>query len=272
MSLYPALVQTSLNYIARTGERPRNYTFEPPPGVPWRSGTIAPQNVSVANGRILHTPSLDIEGFSLVKYPTAVRDFYDDAEVTSVYYAEIEALLKAQTGAARVLVFDHTRRSNDETRRKATKLREPLRSVHNDYTSISGRRRVFDYLPMDEAEAAASRRHAIVNIWRAVGAPVEESPLAVADARTIAPADLVAADLVYPDRVGETYAIAHNPAHRWFYFPKLQLDEAILIKSYDSAEDGRARFTPHTAFSDPTSPENARPRESIEVRALVFFD
>ena len=81
----------------------------------------------------------------------------------------------------------------------------------------------------------------------------------------------MASDLVYPDRVGETYAFTYNPNHRWYYFPHLEPNEAVLLKCYDSEEDGRARFTAHTAFNDPTSPPDAAPRESIEVRALVFF-
>ncbi|GAB1537543.1 hypothetical protein NUACC21_01880 [Scytonema sp. NUACC21] len=91
------------------------------------------------------------------------------------------------------------------------------------------------------------------------------------DAQSIAPTDLVAGDLVYRDRVGETYAVTYNPEHRWFYFPQMQKDEALLIKCFDSAEDGRARFTAHTAFDDPTSPSDAPPRESIELRTLVFY-
>ena len=76
---------------------------------------------------------------------------------------------------------------------------------------------------------------------------------------------------VYRDRVGETYSFTYNPKHRWFYFPQMQRNEALLLKCYDSKEDGRARFTAHTSFEDPTSPPDAPPRESIEVRALIFF-
>jgi hypothetical protein len=48
-------------------------------------------------------------------------------------------------------------------------------------------------------------------------------------------------------------------------------DEVMLLKCFDSARDGRARFTAHSAFDDPNTRENAPPRESIEVRTLAFF-
>lgn len=78
-------------------------------------------------------------------------------------------------------------------------------------------------------------------------------------------------DLVYPDRVGEVYSVTYNPGHRWFYYPAMQPGEALLIKTYDSLEDGRARFTAHSAFDDPGTAPGAAARRSIEVRALVFF-
>jgi hypothetical protein len=95
--------------------------------------------------------------------------------------------------------------------------------------------------------------------------------LALCDALSIDPKDFVSADFVYRDKVGEVYRFTYNPEHRWFYFPRLERNEAILLKCYDSKEDGRARFSAHTAFEDPTSGPDAAPRESIEVRALVFW-
>lgn len=154
---------------------------------------------------------------------------------------------------------------------KKNGTKEPVKRAHNDYTLKSGPQRVRDLLG-DEADALLKGRFAVVNVWRPIAHEVEESPLALCDALSIAPADLVPTDLIYRDRIGETYALAYNPAHRWFYFPRLRPDEAVLIKCYDSAEDGRARFAAHSAFDDPTSPPNARPRESIEARTLVFFD
>ncbi len=122
-----------------------------------------------------------------------------------------------------------------------------------------------------EAEARLRGRFAVVNVWRPIRGPLRDAPLAVCDARSVPFADLIPSDLIYRDRTGETYAVAHNPAHRWFYAPAMTTDEVMLIKCYDSATDGRARFSPHSAFEDPTAPADVLPRESIEVRTLAFF-
>jgi hypothetical protein len=191
--------------------------------------------------------------------------------VRTIYYPEVEQLVKAATGASRVVIFDHTVRIEDAAQRGERAVRAPVRVVHNDYTVRSGRQRVRDLLDADDAETFLHHRFAVVNVWRSIGAPVETTPLAIADAQSIAPADFVATDLVYPDRTGEIYQVAYSPNHRWFYFPKMRRDEALLLKCYDSATDGRARFTAHTAFDDPTAPDDAPPRESIEVRTLISY-
>jgi len=82
--------------------------------------------------------------------------------------------------------------------------------------------------------------------------------------------DFVATDLKYRDRTGEVYSVAYNPEHRWFYFPQMRTDEALLLKCFDS-DACRTQFTAHSAFEDPTSPANAAPRESIEARTILFF-
>ncbi len=186
------------------------------------------------------------------------------------YTQEVEALLGRLTGARRVVVFDHTRRADTVALRKTHRIREPSAVVHNDYTDRSGPQRVRDVLP-HEAEALLSGRFAIVNVWRAMRNPVLSWPLAICDAASLDSGDLVATERRARDRIGEIYLVRANPAHRWMYFPHLQLDEAILIKTFDSMTDGRARFAVHTAFDDATSPPGAPPRESIETRAFVFF-
>jgi hypothetical protein len=110
----------------------------------------------------------------------------------------------------------------------------------------------------------------IINLWRPIRGPLQDAPLAVCDARTVKFDELVGSDLIYPNRVGETYSVKYNPEHRWFYVPEMTADEILLLKCFDSQTDGRARFAPHTAFVDPTTPANAAPRESIELRTLVF--
>ncbi len=145
-----------------------------------------------------------------------------------------------------------------------------MRRVHNDYTEASAPRRLADLL--GPGAEPTGRRFAVINVWRPIRGPVQTAPLALADAQSVEPRDIVAADLVYPDRTGEIYYATYNPGHRWVYYPRMDRSEAILIKGYDSLDDGSARFALHTAFDDPTTPPNAAPRESIEVRALVFFD
>ena len=108
-------------------------------------------------------------------------------------------------------------------------------------------------------------------MWRAIAAPIESNPLAIADARSVAPGDLLVAERRYPHRVGQTYRVKYSPHQRWYYFPRMRRDEALVFKVYDSAKDGRARFTPHTSFDDPATAPGAAPRQSIEARTLAFF-
>jgi hypothetical protein len=170
-----------------------------------------------------------------------------------------------------VFIFDHTvrRRVPGGEDRRADQPRQPVPRVHVDHTETSGPQRVRDLLP-EEARDLLRGRVQIINIWRPIRGPLLDTPLAVCDAATVKPEQLVASDLVYPNRVGETYSVTYDPAHRWFYLPRMRADEALLLKCYDSRTDGRARFAPHSAFTDPTTPADAPPRESIEIRALVF--
>jgi hypothetical protein len=138
-----------------------------------------------------------------------------------------------------------------------------------DHTEKSGPQRLRDLLP-DEAEQLLRGRVQIINLWRPIRGPLLDMPLAVADAKSVKPEQLIPSDLVYQNRVGETYSVTYDAGHRWYYAPRMEADEVILLKCYDSRTDGRARFAPHTAFTDPTTPAGALPRESIELRALAF--
>ncbi|SRR5258707_11126612 len=264
-------VEAALNYLTPTGARPRTYTYEPPSGEPRTTAVQESHIVPIHDARpITAAVSLDEEGFALIGQRSAVRDFYDDDEVRRVYYPEAEATLKALTGATRVFVFDHTvRRRVPGAEDRRAPSRQPVPRVHVDHTETSGPQRVRDLLPEDADELLRGRVQ-IINLWRPIRGPLRDAPLAVCDAGTVAPEDLVASDLIYPNRTGETYSVVYNPAHRWFYVPEMRADEALLLKCYDSKTDGRARFAPHTAFTDPTTPADAAPRESIELRTLVF--
>jgi hypothetical protein len=266
-----SFVQATLNYFAASSEKPVIYTYEPPPGVPRSTGKSESHSVPIRNARVAGDLSLDRQGFQLVRQQTKVQDFYDPAEVKELYYPEIEVLLKNATGAEKVVVFDHQVRNIELSKQGEKHAREYVWVVHNDYTAKSGPRRVLDHLTPAEAEERLQHRFAEINVWRPIRGPVESTPLAVCDAQSIEPSDFVPTDFIYRDKVGEVYRFIYNPNHRWFYFPWLERNELILLKCYDSSEDGRARFSAHSAFDDPTSPPDAPPRESIEVRALVFW-
>ena len=265
-------VEASLNYIEEGSEKPVYYAYEPPAGTPRSTGKFVAHTVPIRNAReVVRDLSLDKQGFQLTHQETGVRDFYDQDEVKAIYYPEVERLLKEATGVEKVVVFDHQVRNAELAKRGEKNAREYGRAVHNDYTAKSGPRRVRDHLPPAEAEQRLQNRFAEINVWRPIRGPIESTPLAVCDSSSIDPKDFVPSDLVYRDKVGETYRFTYNPNHRWFYFPRLERNEVILLKCYDSKEDGRARFTAHSAFEDPTSAPDAAPRESIEVRALVFW-
>jgi hypothetical protein len=265
-------VEAALNYIEESSEKPVYYAYEPPAGTPRSTGKFVAHTVPIRNAReVFGDLSLDRQGFQLTHQETAVRDFYDQDEVKATYYPEVERLLKEATGAEKVVVFDHQVRNLELAKRGEKNAREYGKAVHNDYTAKSGPRRVRDHLPPAEAEERLQHRFAEINVWRPIRGPIESTPLAVCDSSSIDPKDFVASDLIYRDKVGETYRFTYNPNHRWFYFPRLERNEVILLKCYDSKEDGRARFTAHSAFEDTTSAPDAAPRESIEVRALVFW-
>ncbi|MDB5407614.1 MAG: hypothetical protein JWL84_2526 [Rhodospirillales bacterium] len=267
----PAAITATLNYLLDEGVTPFTYTGGPGSTEVRSGGTPDPHEVVIADGRPEAARfSLERNGFRFLRHDTAVADFYDPDQVRRVYYPEIEALVKRESGAQRVVVFDHTLRTADDAAREALKLREVVQRVHNDYTEWSGPQRVRDVLP-EEADALLKRRFAIIQVWRPIRLPVESFPLAICDAVSLAPKDLVVSERRYPNRIGQTYAITYNPAHRWYAFPRMQRDEALIFKVYDSLADGRARWTAHTAFDDPTAPPDAKPRESIEIRTLAFF-
>ena len=268
-----AAVEAPLNFLRPMRGRPVSYQYDPPHGIPQRTGEDDAHRVTIRNARpFAALLSLDAEGFALLRAPSAFTDFHDDAAIRSAYYPEVERLLAEVTGAALVINFDHNVRNAARAAQGEAGIRGPVARTHNDFTLRSGPDRARRELALRglDAESLLRGRFAIVNLWRPIGCPVEKSPLALLDARTVAPDDVVTADLVYRDRVGETYALRHNPAQLWYYFPNMAPSEAILIKSYES--DPRvASFSPHSAFDDPNSLPDAPERESIETRSLIIY-
>jgi len=218
--------------------------------------------------------STDKEGFSLEKFSTGFKDWEDEDKVREQFYPEIVEFLKTTQGAKRVLVFDHTIRTKKNEAKKLTQdtntsQRAPVMLVHCDYTAESGPLRVRQLLK-DEAEDLLSRRVAFLNVWKPLN-KVEERPLAMCDVTSSPKEDFFKLYLRYRDRVGENYLMRYSPNHKWWYFPQMTPDKVIILKTYESETDGRARFVGHSAFEDPTSAPDAPPRESVEIRTIAFF-
>jgi hypothetical protein len=271
LDVAPDTIEATLNYIVDDGSKVFTIVATPGGSDGRFGGKSDSRRVQIHNGRP-HAQDFELErnGFRFVRHDTKVANFYDEDEIRRVYYPEMVDLIKAESGAKRVVVFDHTLRTADDELREAKKIREVVRRVHNDYTEWSAPQRVRDILP-DEAEELLKRRFAIIQTWRPIRYPVETYPLAMADARTLSPDDMIISERRAPGRIGQTYAIKYNPAHKWYWFPRMRREEAYVFKVFDSMKDGRARWTAHTAFEDPTTPPHARPRESIEIRTMAFF-
>ncbi|KAI0849901.1 hypothetical protein F5Y00DRAFT_45458 [Daldinia vernicosa] len=246
----------------------------------------------------------DNSGFAVYNEPSNEKSFTDDAAVRGPYYQEIENLLRKRIpGIKKVVIFDHTIR-----RRTPEAARAPVQQVHVDQTPAAAEARVRRHLPADEAEELLKGRFQIINVWRPIENPASDHPLAVIDWRSTKPEDFIPVNLLYPKRVdfatdkddrgkevrpddstrysaegyevrGETMSVAPSDAHKYYYQKDMTPDEVILLKCYDSFGEGQpqgkagiAVRTPHTAFIDPQTPKDAPPRQSIEVRCLVFYE
>ncbi len=269
----PRNVRATMNYSVDNGRPPDYYFYEPDPGTELNPPGTDVHEVLIEDGwpRVAQF-NADREGFELHEFEGRFDQFDDDASIKSTFYEQIVAFVKKHTGAKRVEVFDHTirKRLPADLKAQTTVQRPAVMLVHSDYTVKSGPQRVRDIVPAD-ADDLLSRRVAFYNVWKPLYRRVEELPLAVCDATTHAPDDMLRMDLKYRERTGEIYVMRHSPRHRWYYFPQMQAAQALLLKTYDSETDGRARFMGHTAFEDPNTPPNAPKRESIEVRTMAFF-
>jgi hypothetical protein len=271
----PASVKTIVNYTKAVDQLTEIYFYETAEAKDIHEPGDAPVEISVHDGWSKAKDfTIDKNGFSLHDFQSKHDDWSDDETVRSLFYPEVVDFLKSTTGAKRVLVFDHTIRSERNAQKKLTdekntSQRTPVMLVHCDYTAESGPVRVSQLLP-DEAEDLLSRRLAFINVWKPLNV-VEERPLAMCDVQSCADEDFFKLFLRYRDRNGENYVMSPSTKHKWWYFPRMTPSQAILLKTFDSATDGRARFVGHTAFEDPTSPPDAQMRESIEIRTICFF-
>jgi hypothetical protein len=266
-------VRATLNYSVDNGMPPDYYFYEPDASVKQNPPGTDPREVEIRDGwPLAGRLSADREGFEIHDFGARFDQFDDDASIKSAFYAQVVAFVRKQTGARRVEVFDHTirKRLPADLKAQTTVQRPAVLLVHSDYTVASGPQRVRDIVPAD-AERLMQRRVAFYNVWKPLYRRVEELPLAMCDATTHAPEDMLRMDLKYRERTGEIYVMRHAASHRWYYFPQMEAEQALLLKTYDSETDGRARFMGHTAFEDPTTPPGAPRRESIEVRTMAFF-
>ena len=223
---------------------------------------------------------MDVAGFELLTRPTSFDDFFAPEQVKQHYYPEVVSLLKRELGALEVFVFDHNVRSNPRAERKEEGVRRPVEGAHNDYTLASGPKRIEEILKDSDASHLLGNRAALINVWRPLVGPIQDHPLAICDARSTRLEDFISTqiqhfqegDLETPAHVGEVFSFKYSPQHRWYYASDMQPDEVILLKCFDTAQDGRARYTGHTGFRNPECPADFIARESIEARTVVVFD
>ena len=263
-------VEASINFAAEHDRSPEVYAYSAPEGREERTAPPTRHVLPVFDARpIAAELSLDAEGIVLTDLRSQI-DPLDSEAVQREFYPEAQECVARATGAARVVAFDHNVRSAARAKAGEPGIQRPVKFAHNDYTDRSGPQRVRDLLS-DEASDLLGRRFAVINVWKPIHHPAEDVPLGVCDAQSIQPEHLRPTVLKYAERNGEIYSLLHDPDQRWLYFPHMTPDEAMLLKCFDSESDGRARYTAHAAFEDPSVPSDALSRESIEVRTLAFF-
>ena len=266
-------VRAALNYSVDNGRPIDYYFYEPDPDLELNPPGTDSREMEIRDGwPMADRLSADREGFEIRDFGGGFTDFGDDAAIESVFYPRVVDFVRRHTGAKRVKVFDRTirRRLPDDLSLQTEVNRPAVQLVHCDYTPRSGPQRVRDILP-EEADELLKRRVAFYNVWKPLFETVEELPLACCDARSQVDEDMLIMELKYRERTGEIFVMRHSDSHRWWYFPGMTPDQALLLKTYDSETDGRARFMGHTAFEDPNTPADALTRQSIELRAMAFF-
>ncbi|KAK3990432.1 hypothetical protein QBC44DRAFT_239156 [Cladorrhinum sp. PSN332] len=217
---------------------------------------------------------LDTSAFAYlrIQVPAAissVREWNNDV-ARRQYLPLMESWAKEYFKASRVHIYTYTFRCDDKTKSPASEAwASPFTRAHCDVTSNSGKRRLDLHLPDEADEIKKKGRWRMIGIWRPLTGPHQDRPLAVLDGRTLSQRDLVGADVVFPHYCDEGYELRRNPAHRWFYKRRMAVDDAIVFKLYDSHPDAAAKFCAHSAFVDPSVPDDTPQRASIEVRMIV---
>jgi len=215
--------------------------------------------------------ALERNGFVLAREATKVKNFHDADEVKRVYYPEVFDLVRRLNGAAKVIAFGEIARSDGT---QTGDGRRPAYGAHVDYDDGTVRRFAEDILGREEAARWLTMRYVLMNLWRPI-TPVYRTPLALCDASSVERADLndseIRGGLNDPNRPSMWgFNLSYSPRHRWYYAPRMQPDEVLVFKLFDS-DMGRVQWTGHTAFDDPTTAPDAPARESIEIRTISFI-
>jgi len=220
--------------------------------------------------------NLDDHGFAMIDHETSVsKDSFDSAEdIEQKYLPEVEALIRKELpDVYKVVFFDWRLRKSEQINQAdmADKMQRlpPSPVVHNDISPSGALSRVMENTGEEAAELLKGRVR-IINTWRPTKEPVEDWPLCVCDGSTVASSDVIECDHVRKDRQSSMHFLLQNHGQKWYYRHFQTRNEAIFIKTFDSSHQVRAKMCPHTSFKHLNIRPNAPPRESIEVRALVF--
>jgi len=263
-------VRAEIEFLDPRVERPFAWAHDAPAGGPAATARFVSHVVGIEDVRDCGPLRLDENGATLLYAPTRVRRFGDEAYVRERYYRECAEIIQAAVGADQVVVFDHNVRHGNALPLPAGRrdLGRPVHHAHTDYTPGSALERLRRELGA-QAEKRLSR-YMQINLWRPIREPVRDAPLALCDGARVTPQALRRVELRYPERTGEIYYLAHEPAQRWYFASDMRVGEVWLFKNFDSASPGRGRVAPHSAFTDARH-NGAPPRESIEARALALF-
>jgi hypothetical protein len=248
----------------------------------------------VHDGRQTTADALPFEecGFRLIAHESAVSDWTDEAEVDGVGREEFGELARSFTGCDAVVVYPTILR-NPVAAERVTDY-APILFVHSDYTDDFGPmvtdanrpyqeflRRGLECSELTQEDLRSATRLMMLQLWRNVGPARPDHPLAFCDARDVVDGDRRVPFLIpeYGGQRAEFEAFAFTPpppgrVDHWYTYPSMSADEAVLLRTYDSAcaHDGRPFWTPHSAFRDPAvGAEPANRRASVEMRAICVW-
>ena len=229
------------------------------------------KNVLIKDIRNLKETSLNKYGFS---FHNANFDFdIEDIKNDHLHYKKsLKKTLKTIIDFKNIEIFDITRRPNSKNGAfNKDGQRQPAERAHVDYTYKSGPYRAKQVLEKKYREYNKNRIIQL-NIWKPISDVVLSSPLAIADANSIDSRDLIATDQIFPDRVGEIYHLAYNPAQEWYWVSEMKKNELLIFKGWDSSPSKKIiKFTPLTSFNLKNQSINNFPRESIEARVFLII-